>query len=121
MLSLKEEFKRHHDLSAEGEAFLMNLEKNISQDLWQSAGGHWSSESMERFRSIAIEKLVKHLRGFTFVDFQEAWVEVVRDFHDNQAWGEIRLTKKRKSQKQKKIEFSGNCSLIFGSYCRPRS
>ncbi|KHD88253.1 MAG: hypothetical protein OM95_10130 [Bdellovibrio sp. ArHS] len=93
--SLQDEFKLHKDLSPEGAAFLAELERNIAQDLWQSAGGIWSRESTEKFRKAAMQKLAGEVQGKTQADFQAAWVAVIRDFHLAH-WGEKRLQKKEK-------------------------
>lgn len=95
MNSLKEEFQLHHSLSSEGELFLAELEKTMEQDLWKSAGGNWSSASIEIFHHLAMEKLSAQLQGETLSDFQKAWIEVVRDFHRDY-WGEARLLKSEK-------------------------
>lgn len=95
MKSLKKEFAQFRPLSSEGERFLEVLEKNIEQDLWKSAGGNWSSASIEIFRHIAMEKLSVQLSGENFADFEKAWLEVVRDFH-REYWGEKRLLKSEK-------------------------
>lgn len=93
--SLVTEFKQHRRLSPEGERFLVQLEPNIAQDLWKSAGGNWSRESVKHFRQVGMEKLASFSKGETFEDFQKAWIEVVRDFHKD-CWGEKRLQKKEK-------------------------
>ncbi|MGZ3769381.1 MAG: hypothetical protein ACXVCP_12055 [Bdellovibrio sp.] len=98
MENLKTLFVQHHSLSPEGETFLQDLEKAIALDLWQSAGGNWSSISIENIRHIAMEKLAQQLNGESYADFQKAWTEVVRDFHQDQ-WGEKRLAKKEKKPK----------------------
>ncbi|KYG62007.1 hypothetical protein [Bdellovibrio bacteriovorus] len=93
--SLKEEFKLHKDLSVEGADFLADLEKSIAQDLWQSAGGHWSRDSIQKFREIAMQKLASEVHGPSREEFQKAWISIIREFHQNQ-WGEQRLLKKEK-------------------------
>lgn len=93
--SLTEEFKKHREPSKEGEDFLNQLEKGIDQDLWKSAGGYWSSASIEIFRSTAMIQLAQTLEGDSLANYQKAWAEVVRDFHKN-TWGEKRLEKKEK-------------------------
>lgn len=97
--SLLELFESHKAASAEGASFLQDLEQSIAQDLWQSAGGTWSSTSEDIFRRIAMEKLAKALRGgASREDYQNTWSEVVREFHQNY-WGEQRLLKKEKKPK----------------------
>lgn len=91
--SLLEEFIKLKSPSPVGVTFLEQLESSCAADLWQSAGGHWSTDSISAFRSKAIEKLGQALKGESFADYQSAWTEVVRDFHKNY-WGEIRLKKK---------------------------
>lgn len=92
---LKDEFIKHKQPSLAGDEFLIRLEVSCAQDLWQSAGGNWSSDSISRFRTLAMKKLASALRGESFQDYEAAWVEVVRDFHQNY-WGESRLLKKEK-------------------------
>jgi len=75
--------------------FLMALENTIAQDLWKSAGGHWSSASIEIFRAKAMEELALRVSGDDRESYEKAWAEVVRDFHREQ-WGEKRLLKKEK-------------------------
>ncbi|XGC80124.1 hypothetical protein ACES2L_12405 [Bdellovibrio bacteriovorus] len=102
--SLAAEFQSHQQLSTEGQEFLKHLEKSIAQDLWQSAGGHWSSESIEFFRKTAMAKLSEFVRQDEEQSFPKAWESVVRDFHGNQCWGETRLLKKEikpKTEEQK--------------------
>lgn len=96
--SLKELFESHSSPSAEGADFLKDLESNISQDLWQSAGGAWSESSENIFRATAMEKLAKSVQGSTRENYQTAWNGVVRDFHQIY-WGEKRLLKKEKKPK----------------------
>ncbi|KYG68191.1 hypothetical protein AZI87_02745 [Bdellovibrio bacteriovorus] len=98
--SLKDEFSQYKDLSIEGASFLADLEKTIAQDLWQSAGGHWSLESTKNFRKLAMQKLAAEVQGPSRSDFQSAWISVIRDFHKNQ-WGEQRLLKKEKKPETK--------------------
>lgn len=93
--SIKDEFQKHRQLSQEGADFLVRLEATLAQDLWRSAGGHWSAASIEKIRSEAMIKLASSLKGESLADYQEAWAEVVRDFHRNY-WGEVRLLKKEK-------------------------
>ena len=76
--------------------FLQARENNISQDLWQSAGGFWSQSSILKFRSIAMQKLAVLLPSDpTPQDMEKQWAKVVRDFHQTQ-WGEQPLPKKEK-------------------------
>ncbi len=77
-------------------AFIESLESTIADDLWKSAGGHWSLASQQFFR----EKSLRHLALAS--DAQETaeslnlkWTEIVRDFHQNY-WGEKRLPKAEK-------------------------
>lgn len=93
--TLIEEFKKHHDISPDGTAFLTELETSIGKDLWLSAGGHWAEISIAKFRRVAMEKLAAELRGNSVDSYKSAWTEVVRDFHDS-FWGEHRLAKKEK-------------------------
>lgn len=92
--SLAAEFQSHQQLSPEGQEFLKHLEKTIAQDLWESAGGHWSSQSIEFFRKTAMTKLSESVSETEGQSFLEAWQSVVRDFHASQCWGEKRLLKK---------------------------
>lgn len=110
-VSLSDEFQKHRSLSPTGIDFLQSLESSIAQDLWQSCGGHWSRESVERFRSLAMQKFAATLasRPSETAETPEtpekpeterklllsAWVEVVRDFHQDQ-WQERPLAKKEK-------------------------
>ncbi|KYG65932.1 hypothetical protein AZI86_02350 [Bdellovibrio bacteriovorus] len=96
--SLNHLFESHTPASPEGGEFLKELERSISQDLWKSAGGPWSESSENIFRQRAMEKLAKAVHGTTREDYQKAWNEVVRDFHQNY-WGEKRLLKKEKKPK----------------------
>lgn len=93
--TLSAEFKKYHSLSPESESFLSQLDANIAEDLWKSAGGNWSRESIEKFRDVAMEKLAGLVQTESQQDFQKAWIEVVRDFHKD-CWGEKRLPKKEK-------------------------
>ncbi|WP_374074807.1 hypothetical protein [Bdellovibrio bacteriovorus] len=93
--SILEDFKQHRQPSPDGEAFLNQLEKSMAQDLWQSAGGSWSQASIDQFRAIAARKLASTVTGDSTEAYQQAWVEVVRDFHLSH-WGEVRLLKKEK-------------------------
>lgn len=96
--SLQNLFESHLSPSAAGAEFLNELERNISQDLWKSAGGTWSESSENIFRHMAMEKLAKSVHGTSREDYQKAWNETVRDFHQNY-WGEKRLLKKEKKPK----------------------
>ncbi len=102
--SLLSIFLKFHSVSKEGEVFLTQLEGTCAQDLWLSAGGHWSSESIQTFRRIAMEKLAEALKGDGAEDYQSAWIEVVRSFHAS-FWGQQRLPKKEKApiSEEKKI------------------
>lgn len=92
---------------------MSQLEASCAQDLWQSAGGNWSSESIEVFRKLAMEKLAAYLKGDSRSDYEEAWKEVVRDFHRNY-WGEVRLKKKeKKPESQEKQIFWELFSYIW--------
>lgn len=93
--TLIEEFKKLHPVTSVAQGFLSQLEGTIAQDLWKSAGGFWSESSIEKFRALAMQKLAALLKEDTFESYQAAWVEVVRDFHQN-CWGESRLPKKEK-------------------------
>ena len=94
-LNLIEEFKKHKEPSPMGEVFLSELEKNFAHDLWQSAGGHWSSQSIQKFKALGMEKLATQIYGNSHDDYKAAWIEVVRDFHKNY-WGEVRIPKREK-------------------------
>lgn len=96
--SLLNQFESHKAISAEGADFLLSLENTIAQDLWESAGGTWSETSENIFRRMAMEKLSKHVRGARREDFEKAWIEIVREFHQDY-WGEKRLLKKEKKEK----------------------
>lgn len=102
--SLLSIFSKFRSASKDGEEFLTRLESTCAQDLWISAGGHWSSESIQTFRSIAMEQIAEALKGETAEEYQSAWVEVVRSFHVNY-WGQQRLQKKEKAPatEEKKI------------------
>lgn len=93
--TLIEYFSKTQKLPSEGRQFLAQLEKTIAQDLWSSAGGHWSEYSIDIFRERSMQELHERLQGESEQDFQKAWVDVVRDFHQNY-WGEVRLKKKEK-------------------------
>lgn len=60
---LKDEFAKNKQPSRAGEVFLTRLEDNCAQDLWQSAGGNWSSDSIAKFRALAMHKLASALKG----------------------------------------------------------
>lgn len=92
--SLLKNFSVYQKASPEGEAFLERLETSIDQDLWKSFGGHWSSKSIRQFRMLAMQNLAKSLSPTsTFFDYEQAWKQVVRDFHQT-AWGEKNLAQK---------------------------
>lgn len=101
---LFEELEKHRRPSIEGQAFLNELESTIDQDLWKSAGGIWSQESIVKFQQIAMLKLSLFLKADSREAYKEAWLEVVRDFHRD-FWGEKRLAKKEKGPltEEKKI------------------
>lgn len=83
MVLLKEEFAKYHFISKDGEGFLNELEFTIDQDLWKSAGGNWSESSVESFKTTAMQKLAENLKGDFLQDYQTAWIEVIRSFHQN--------------------------------------
>lgn len=91
-------FESHKPISPEGTEFLRGLESSIAADLWQSAGGTWSSTSEGRFRELAMGKLANYVQGLKTEDYVRAWREVVRDFHKTY-WGEKRLLKKERKPK----------------------
>lgn len=93
--SLLYDFSKYRTPSNDGVLFLSSLESSCAQDLWESVGGHWSSNSIQRFRQLSMEKLAKTLDGESQQNYEKAWIEVVRDFHQN-CWGEVRLPKKEK-------------------------
>ncbi len=98
--ALLEKFAALQNFNSEIEKeFILNLETNISQDLWQSAGGHWSEKSIELFCQKSMSELAQKLPkdSATQTDLQNAWNQVVRDFHQNN-WGEQRLAKKEKKE-----------------------
>lgn len=96
--SLKNLYEAHAPASPAAIEFLADLERNISQDLWKSAGGTWSESSENIFRQKAMEKLATSVHGSDREGLQKAWNEIVRDFHQN-FWGEKRLLKKEKKPK----------------------
>ncbi len=104
MTSLLQEITKHRTLAPEAEQFIKALEGTIKQDLWGSAGGYWSEESIERIRATAMTKLNAQLIGGSVADVQQGWTEVVRDFHRSN-WGEVRLEKKpvKPETKEQKI------------------
>lgn len=95
-------FQDYRKVFSEEEAFLESLEKGIGEDLWKSAGGHWSSASIEVFKKKSMELLNNEIESKK-ISMQEAWPLVVRDFHQAH-WGESRLAKKEvkpQTQEQK--------------------
>lgn len=95
-------FQEYRKVSSEEEAFLESLEKGIAEDLWKSAGGHWSSVSIENFKKKALDLLNSGMINKN-ITMSEAWPLVVRDFHQSH-WGEARLAKKEvkpQTQEQK--------------------
>jgi hypothetical protein len=102
--SLSKELEEYRVPSKEGQDFLGELESTLDQDLWKSAGGHWSEESIQKFRQLSMMKLNFFLKGNSRESYKEAWQEVVRDFHSD-FWGERRLAKKEKKPvtEEKKI------------------
>lgn len=95
-------FLENRKVSSEEEAFLESLESGIAEDLWKSAGGHWSSESIDNFKKKAMDCLSAEMANRN-ISISEAWPFVVRDFHQSY-WGEIRLAKKEvkpQTQEQK--------------------
>lgn len=97
-ISLLEQYKNFRTPSLLEKDFLINLETQIAQDLWQSAGGHWSQESIDIFRIKALRKLAEKVDSAGDSEVSALWVEVVRDFHQT-FWGEKRLEKKEKKEK----------------------
>lgn len=95
---LLEEFKKHQEPSVEVIRFIEGLESSIASDLWQSAGGHWSSDSIEKIKNKAMKSFADQLTRTS--DIQDAWINVVRDFHIAH-WGEIPLLKKEKKPETK--------------------
>lgn len=83
MVLLKEEFIKYHQLSKEGGVFIDELESTIDHDLWRSAGGNWSVASVEIFKKMAMQKLAENLKGDSLHDYQSAWIEVIRNFHQD--------------------------------------
>lgn len=95
-------FQDYRKVSSEEGAFLESLEKGIGEDLWKSAGGHWSSASIEIFKKKSMELLNNEIESKK-ISMPEAWPLVVRDFHQAH-WGESRLSKKEvkpQTQEQK--------------------
>lgn len=79
--------------------FLSELEKTIADDLWKSAGGHWSKDSILFFREEAMRQLVNEFSNGN-VEILNAWQNVVRSFHAKQKskyyWGQQALLVKEK-------------------------
>ena len=104
--SLQDLYRKQAEPTKDTQLFLENLEINIGNDLWKSAGGIWSDSSVQKFRETAVLKLF-HGQTTLRLDPQEAWIQIIRDFHSDQPkpfWGETRLTKKEKkpqSEEQK--------------------
>jgi hypothetical protein len=112
-VSLLVEFKKYREPSLPGEAFLSELDNQIAQDLWKSSGGHWSTDSIDKFKKMGMQKLASGLKGDSHEEYQRAWIEVVRDFHKNQ-WGELRLIKKEpKPETEERRIFWELFSYIF--------
>lgn len=95
--SLYDIFSSHRKASPEGVIFLRELESSASEDLWKSAGGHWSESSIEKIRLTAMKRLAEELLGDSASDYQQSWALVVRDFHTS-FWDECRLQKKEKKK-----------------------
>ena len=91
MTSLKDLYLKHCATPSSQEIdFLQSLEGSIAEDLWKSAGGYWDDEQLARMRERAMEMLAQKQPG---QQIDEAWITVVRSFHQDK-FGQVPLAKK---------------------------
>lgn len=77
--------------TAEAQAYLKEMEKNLKVDFTPPAGRFYSYEDFEKLTQMAYEKLAEKLQQtpppIEFSVLRDAWAAIVTDYHRSGHWG----------------------------------